>query len=155
MNGRVIEKGDKNGGNKGLSILAGIILGFVIGIWIYVIASIVFVSGPILVPQEFEKALLARVFNALKFGAAPGTFVGFIAGLVIPFHLPRGHMAKSIGAFCWIPITALAWITNWKNLYAMRAGRIVLAVVTTFFSLLVILPVSGALGHIIERIRKR
>lgn len=141
-------------GNKALSILAGIILGFVLGMWIYPIVGYLLACGPIettIIPLEVRKVFLIK---ALKFGAAPGIFVGFIAGLVIPFHLPRGHMAKSIGAFCWIPITALAWITNCSNLYGMSAGRIVWTVVMTFISLALIIPISGALGHFIERIRE-
>ena len=141
-------------GNKALSALAGIILGFVLGIWIYFMVGYMLACGPIqgaIIPPEVRKAFLIK---ALKFGAAPGTFVGLIAGLVIPFHLPRGHMAKSIGAFCWIPITALAWITNWSNLYAMSGGRIVWTVVMTFISVALIIPISGALGHFIERIRE-
>ncbi|MDD2666597.1 MAG: hypothetical protein PHD13_05250 [Methanocellales archaeon] len=149
-------------GNKGLSILAGVIMGFILGMWIYSLVGYMLVSGPVVsgihrhVPLEVRKALLIK---ALKFGAAPGTFVGFIAGLVIPqpelrFHFPRGHMAKSIGCFCWIPITALAWITNWSNVYAMSGWEIAGAVGMTFISLVLIIPISGTLGHYVERIQE-
>lgn len=102
-------------GNKALSILAGIILGFFLGLWVYFMLGYMLVSGPIqstFIPSDLRMAFF---INALIFGATPGAFVGFIAGLVIPFHLPRGHMAKSIGALFWIPITALALITNWSK----------------------------------------
>lgn len=129
-------------------------MGFVLGMWIYSIVGYLLACGPIettIIPPEVRKAFLIK---ALKFGAVPGIFVGFIAGLVSPFHRPRGWMAKSIGAFCWIPITALAWITNWSNVYVMSGGKIAWTVVMTFISFALIIPISGALGHYVERIRE-
>ncbi|MFH1575747.1 MAG: hypothetical protein ABIB55_02270 [Candidatus Nealsonbacteria bacterium] len=135
------------------SILAGIILGFILGFWIYVWPGYFLVSGPIegyLIPEEVRMEFLA---DALKFGLIPGALIGFIGGLVLPFHQPRAYMAKSIAASCWIPITVLAWITQWSNLEMMSGGRIAITIGVTLFSFFSIFSVSEQLS-IIEKIRE-
>lgn len=141
-------------GNKGCSILAGVILGILLGFWIYFWPGYFLVCGPIdelIIP---DKIRLAFFIDALKFGVAPGALVGFIGGLTIPFYHPRGHMAKSIGAFSWIPITALAWIMQWSNLEMMSGWRIAITVGVTIFSFASVLGVGQTLDFI-EKIRER
>jgi len=142
-------------GNRGLSVLAGIILGAILGFWIYSWPGYFLISGPIqgwFIPTDVRVELL---ISALLFGAAPGVLIGIIGGLTSPFHYPRGHMAKSIGAFAWIPITALAWLTQWYNLAFMSGFRIAVTVVATIFSFALILPISEWLGTTIEKIREK
>lgn len=140
-------------GSRWRSILSGIILGFVLGSWIYMISGYFLISGPIegyFVPDGIR---LRFVVDVLKFGSLPGILIGFLGGLVLPFYLPRGYLAKSIGAFCWIPITILAWITQWSNLGMMSGWRIITTILVTLFSLLSILSVSEQLSFI-EKIRE-
>lgn len=141
-------------GNRFRSVLAGVILGAILGWWIYFMPGLLLISGPMggaFIPEEVRFAFFLK---GLVFGVVPGVIVGFIAGLVLPFLLPRGHMAIGISTFCWIPITLLAWITQWGNVHQMPIGKVALTVLGTVFSFVTIVPTSRFLGEYIERIRE-
>jgi len=141
--------------NKALSVLAGLIIGTFLGYWIYWLPCYFLKCGSIPVDGLFVPTdiWLDCVTSDLQYGVIPGAIIGLIGGFAIPVHLSRGHLAKSIGAFAWIPITIVAWITQWNNIYYMSSGRIVLTLLATFMSLMFILPISDMVSFI-EKIRE-
>jgi hypothetical protein len=142
--------------NRFRSAITGILLGGILGAFWYGLIAKFLIAGSfpkdqIILPPEVMNYLY---LSTLKFGVLPGACFGLLGGLTTPSALPRGHMAKSIGAFLWIPLTALAWWTQRECLQYMSEGRIAITALMTFFSLLMCLPVSHAYGQLIERIRE-
>jgi len=143
-------------GNRFLSVIAGLIEGVILGSIIYGIPAKFIISGPIsadhlLLPQEVQNHFLLLT---AKWGCSVGAVIGILGGLMTPFMVPRGHLAKSIGAFAWVIITPLAWITCWSSLHDTSSGRIMVSVCATFVSLIAILPISNFIGQTIESIRE-
>lgn len=143
-------------GKRFLSIIAGLIEGAIIGSIIYSIPAKFIISGPIpadnmLLPQEVQNHFLLMT---LKWGCSIGAVIGFFAGLTTPFLVPRGYMAKCIGAPAWIIITPLAWITCWSSLQDTSSGRIAISVLVTFVSFIAILPISNFIGQTFDGIRE-
>lgn len=143
-------------GKRWLSILVGIIEGLILGIWIFVFSAYIpaywkYDSELLFVP-EYARDIL--IINAFFYGALPGIIIGFIGGAVTPFLIPRGHLAKSIGATSWLIATPLAYITYWDNFILLSAGTKALAGAITFVSLMLIIPVSGLIGEFLEKLRE-
>jgi hypothetical protein len=148
--------GSRVEGSRIMVIIAGLVMGAILGMWIYVVVGMVLAYGPVwgvsaTVPEEIRMAFLS---DACRYGLIPGLIVGFIAGLGFPFLTPRGHMAKSIGCTSFLFITPLAWWSQWHNLSYMKAGLIVLAVVVTSAVFMIIIPLSGWVGAFIEPLFK-
>lgn len=142
------------GGSRFLSVIAGLIIGAFLGMFFYILIGYTLICGPlqsVMVPENVMK--IWRI-DILKYGLSPGVFIGFLGGLVVPFHAPRGHLSKSIGASTCLIVSILAWITQWYNLAETSKGRIGLAIGITFVAILIAIPVSGSLGFI-EKIRER
>ena len=141
-------------GSRFLSALAGIIIGGLIGWWIYAFIGYFLFCGPI--EGDMISWDLRMIFfgYSVKFGVIPGVAVGFLGGLVLPFTLPRGHMSKSIGTSSFLIIAPLAWWSQWGKLAHTSGGRIALMVFITFIVFLIIVPVSGYIGGFIESMRE-
>lgn len=141
---------------RGRTVIAGILIGAVLGLFFYWVPAYFLVCGSlpksvIIVPWEIRESLFK---TALVFGVIPGAVIGLIGGMGSPIMAPRGFMSKSIGAFTWLIVTILAWITQWKHLSQMSAGRIVTTIFITLASFIMCLGVSGYIGGFIERIRE-
>ncbi len=145
-------------GNRGLMVIAGLIMGAVLGMWIYILEGMFLAYGPAWsvseiapVPKEIRMAFLS---DACWYGLLPGLIIGFISGLGSPFLTPRGHMAKGIGCTLILIVTPLVWWSQWHNLSYMKNGLIGWAVVVTLMIFLSIIPVSGHIGGLVEPLFK-
>jgi len=141
---------------KGRTVIAGVIIGAVLGLFFYWVPAYFLVCGSLstsilVVPWEIREALFK---TALVFGVIPGAVIGLIGGIGSPIMAPRGFLSKSIGSFTWVIVTILAWITQWKHLSQMSTGRIVITVFITLLSFFMSLGVSEYIGGLIERIRE-
>ncbi len=148
----------KVGGSRILVIIAGLILGAILGMWIYGFEGMFLAFGPWWEiednkppPEEIRTAFFADV---CWYGLSSGLIVGFIAGLVFPFLSSTGHMAKSIGCTLFLVITPLVWWTQGHNLAYMGAGFITLSVLGTLIVFLFTIPISGFFGSVIEPLLK-
>lgn len=141
---------------KGRTVIAGVIIGAVLGLFFYWLPAYFLVCGSLptsilIVPWGIREALFK---TALVFGVIPGAVIGLIGGIGLPIMAPRGFLSKSVGSFTWIIVTILAWITQWKHLSEMSSGRIIITVFITLFSFFMSLGVSEYIGGFIERIRE-
>jgi hypothetical protein len=142
---------------RGWTVIAGIIIGIVLGAFFYIFPAKFLACGSLpltslFIPMESYKDLLKMTFI---YGALPGVFFGLTAGAGVPIVSPEGYLSKCIGAPTWLIATILAWITQWKHLSSMSVGRIIITVLITIFSFYLSLPVSHIIGGSIEKIIRK
>lgn len=142
-------------GNRLSSVIAGLIIGAISGLFVYSFIGNFLACGPYPSNVLFvDMAVKFELFGkAMRFGVIPGLFIGFWGGLVLPFTLPPGHFTKSISSLLFLIVTPLAWITYRHNLALMTPGKIAITAVMTLVLMIIILPMTEhGLGWL-ERIR--
>jgi len=141
--------------NRGLSALAGILIGACLGAVFYIMPAKFLICGPIpssgiFLPPGVQGFVLSETF---RYGVISGMIIGFLSGLSSTAPLPRGHLSRSIGGVCWLVETILAWATQYHWLAETSGGRILIIVLISFFSMFLVLPFSYTLSFI-EKIRE-
>lgn len=141
--------------NKLLDILAGAIIGFLLGTFFYLCPTKLLFSGPvvnneILLPPGMQEMLLAL---SAKYGGAIGLVIGFFGGLASSITMPRGHMSKSISCLCFLVCTVTAFVQHGHFLAEMSPGRIAITFFYIFVVLCLAIPLGGMISFI-ERIRE-
>jgi hypothetical protein len=136
--------------NKFLSLIAGGIVGFVLGTVFYYWPAICLISGPvvgneILLPPELHKAVLGI---SAFWGGLFGLGIGLLGGWAMPVTLPRGHMSKSISCSCFLVCTIVAFVQHGHFLADMSAGRIAMTGLWVFMMLCMSIPMGGAISFV-------
>ena len=140
-------------GNKFLGILAGSIVGFLLGFTFYIWPAKCLVLGPIEngnIPQELQNQLITI---SLIYGGIPGIIIGILGNFSVPITMPRGHMSKSISCTCFLVCTIIVFVKHGGFLFDMSAGRIMMLAFYEFMLLLFAVPIGGAVSFI-EAIRE-
>jgi len=141
--------------NLGHSLLAGLIIGGVLGGIFYIVPAKLMISGPIpaehiLLPEGVQSFILLQTFY---WGVIPGLIIGLFGGLNTNATLPRGHFSKCIGVWCYLVCTVTAWATQWEYLEYTSGGRIAIIVAATLVMFFACLFISQAVSFI-EAIRE-
>lgn len=141
--------------NKLLSVLAGGIIGFLLGTLFYLGPTKLLFSGPIVNDDLFLPSGMQQFLIGLsaKFGGIVGFVIGILIGYSIPITLPRGHMSKTISSVCFVICTIMAFWQHGHFLAEMTAGRILITLFYVFILFLFAIPIGGAISFI-ERIRE-
>ena len=139
----------------GLSLLAGLIIGGILGAYFFMFPADFLVCGPlpegtIIIPPETHAYILKQT---LYFGIIPGAIIGLLGGYNTDMTLPRGHLSKNIGLLCFIVCTILAYVTQGHFLEHTPVKKIFLTVLMTFFIFIFSIPISGFFSFI-EKIRE-
>lgn len=142
--------------NLGFSLLAGLIIGGLLGAIFYIVPAKFLICGPIpttnlWLPPGVQGYVLNQTFH---WGAIPGLIIGFMGGLNTNATMPRGHFSKGIGVWCYLVCSALAWITQWKYLEYTSNRRIALTIFMTVVMLFLCLSFSQVVSFI-EKIREK
>lgn len=141
--------------NLGLSVLAGSIIGALLGAIFYIVPAKFLICGPIpathiMLPDGVQSFILAQT---LQWGAVPGLIIGLLGGLNNNASMPRGLLSCSIGVWCFLFGTIAAWATQWGFLADTSGGRIAITVVVTIMMFLLCIPISRTVSFI-EAIRE-
>ncbi|MFA5051800.1 MAG: hypothetical protein WC544_01910 [Patescibacteria group bacterium] len=141
--------------NLGLSLLAGLIIGGVLGAIFYIVPAKLLICGPIptdniMLPPGVQDFVLKETFH---WGVIPGLIIGLMGGLNTNATLPRGHFSKGIGVWCYLVCTIAAWWTQWEFLAYTSGGRIALTAGITLVMFVASLFISQAVSFI-EAIRE-
>jgi hypothetical protein len=141
--------------NKFLSIIAGIIIGFLLGTFFYLAPTKLLFSGPINNNELFLPSGMQEVILALsaKYGGITGIIIGIIVGYSTPITLPRGHMSKTISFTCFFVCSIMAFIQHGHFLTEISPGRIAMLVIFMFFVFIFSVPIGGMISFI-ERMRE-
>jgi hypothetical protein len=137
-------------------VLAGIIIGAVLGMFFFIVPAKFLISGPIkgnelMLPPGVQEYILGQTW---RWGGISGAIIGFLCGFNNDATLPRGDFSKMIGVLCFIVSTVSAWWTQWDCLANTSFGRIIIIVLVTFAMFIIAVPVSGYFSFI-ESIRER
>jgi hypothetical protein len=141
--------------NKFLSVVAGAIIGVILGTTYYLAPAKCLITGPmtidgIFIPQDLNSAI---VLLSLKWGGTIGGIIGLFGGLAVPVTMPRGHMAKSISCTLFIVCVPIAFIMHGSQLFLMPGWKILVTFLWVFGMFLLAIPFGAALGFI-EKIRE-
>ncbi len=136
------------------SILAGMIIGFLLGSFYYVIPLRCLLTGPIkittFIPHDLYIAILKQSF---QIGGGIGVIIGLISGFTTPITMPRGHMSQSISVKSFFICTAVAFFLNASHIletsFKGNAVTIIFVVVVFFLTLYI-----GRAVSLIEKIRE-
>jgi|SRR3989338_2076904 len=142
--------------NLGLSLLAGLTIGSVLGAIFYVVPAKLLIAGPIPVNGFFLPTGVQDyvLYETLHWGIIPGIIIGFVGGMNTDATAPRGHLSKGIGVWCYMICTTTAWVTQWEYLEFTPVIKIVLTVFVTGVMFLLCLPISQY-ASFLEAIRER
>ena len=139
----------------GLSVLAGSIIGALLGAIFYIVPAKFLVCGPIpathiMLPDSVQGFILGETF---RWGVIPGFVIGLLGGFNTDTTMPRGHLSCSIGVWCYMFGTIAAWATQWEFLADTSGGRIAITVVVTVMMFFFCIPISRTVSFI-EAIRE-
>jgi hypothetical protein len=142
-------------GNKFLDVLAGVIIGSILGIIFYTISAKCLLTGTIpvdglLLPKGVNSAILLL---GLKYGGGIGAIVGFIIGLGAPVNAPRGQMSGIISCLSFLVCTIVAFVMYGSQLRYMAIWKIA----ATFLYVVIFFFLAIPFAHFvsfIERIRE-
>lgn len=139
----------------GLSVLAGMIIGGILGTLYFMWSAKLLICGPIPVtviwlPDDVQGFIWQQAF---RWGTVPGIVIGLLGGLNTDATMPRGRMSMGIGALCWLVCTILAWVTQWHFLADTLAWKIAATIAFTFIGFLFNLRISQMFSFI-EAIRE-
>ena len=142
--------------NLGSSLLAGLIIGALLGAIFYIVPAGMLICGPISLtnsplPPVIQNYILSQTFY---WGVIPGFIIGLFGGFITDATMPRGHISKGIGVWCFIVCTILAWSTQWGSLEYTSGDRIALTVVVTVVMFFACFNISQAISFI-EAIREK
>jgi hypothetical protein len=142
--------------NKFLSVVAGAIIGFLLGSSFYLFPTKMLFSGPVVGNELFLPPGMQEMLLVLSatYGGTIGAVIGMLGGLTMRATLPRGQMSKSISCVCAIICPIVAFIQHGHFLAKMSGGRIALTFLVVVIAIFLAIPMGHMIGFI-ERIRER